>query len=201
MITAIVLAAGSSSRMGERNKLLLPVKGEALVSRVVRVLLESNVDQVWVVLGHQSEEVGAALKGHQVNLLYNGSYLSGMGSSIVKGIGYLPEGTEGFFIVQGDMPNLDVSMINASISKFTSLKRDGLLPIVAPAYQGKWGNPVLFDQSYAAQLKTLSGDQGARKWIKAHPDQLHLIEVDQPNRFLDLDTPEAYQQYLEHPEH
>ncbi|MEO1434251.1 MAG: nucleotidyltransferase family protein [Bacteroidota bacterium] len=196
MIIAIVLAAGSSSRMGDRNKLLLPIEGEALVSRVVGVLLQSAIHQVGVVLGHQSEEVAAALTGHRVDLLYNGAYPSGMASSIVKGVGYLPEGTEGFFIVQGDMPNLDVDLINTSMTTFLSLKRDGQQAIVAPAYQGKWGNPVLFDAAYAGKLKTLTGDQGARKWIKAHPDQLHLIEVDHPNRFLDLDTPEAYQKYV-----
>ncbi|MDA8234771.1 MAG: nucleotidyltransferase family protein [Clostridia bacterium] len=210
MVSAIVLAAGTSSRMQSPKQLLL-YQGRPLLRHVIETLSRSKVEKILVVLGHRHTEVAATLEGLPVDLVYNPNYASGQSSSVKAGLKALvgseslvdlkgsvglkdlgglisPKVAEtsckGVLFVLGDQPLLKIETINLLIDNFYA--KGG---IVAPYYHGIRGNPVLFDLSYLTEFEVLQGDIGAREIIYRHPDDLHKIEVTDPGILLDIDTP------------
>ncbi len=153
-IGAIVLAAGSSSRMGGgRHKLLLPLGERPVIRHVLDAILQSQARPVVVVVGHQADRVRAALAhspaDSDVSIIENPAYLQGMSSSIHVGLRELmrdeqqTQTIKGVLIMLGDQPLMTEHIIDALIEqKAVTDKR-----IVAPLYGGKRGNPVLFDAS------------------------------------------------------
>lgn len=184
MVTAIILAAGTSSRMG-KLKQLLTYHGRPLLRHVVDLVTQSSVDKIVVVLGHRQEEVAAALQGLPIQIVINQDYSSGQSSSVKAGLKALGSHSKGVLFVLGDQPLLKSETINLLIDSF--VRHGG---IVAPYYDGKRGNPVLFDLSFWAEFESLQGDTGAREIINRHPEALHKIEVNDPGILLDVDTPE-----------
>ena len=118
-IDAIVLAAGLSTRAGERNKLLLPLAGKPLIAHAVEAALGSLACKVHVVTGHQSDELAAALNDYTVNFVHNPNYAEGMSSSIKSGIRTLPTDLDGVVLCLGDMP-LETDPSNSPLSGFGS---------------------------------------------------------------------------------
>lgn len=193
MVTAIVLAAGTSSRMGQLKQ-LLDYHGRPLLHHVVDNLCRSGVDKIVVVIGHRQSEVAAVLEGLPVQIVINPDYASGQSSSIKAGLKALAApgfdavsgtGRQGVLFVLGDQPLLKPETINLLTEYF--LRHGG---IAAPYYRGVRGNPVLFDLSFWAEFDSLQGDTGAREIIARHPEALHKIEVTDPGIFFDVDTPE-----------
>lgn len=193
MVTAIVLAAGTSSRMGKLKQLLV-YHGRPLLRHVIDNLSLSKVDKIIVVLGHRHNEVAATLEGLPVQLVNNQDYASGQSSSVKAGMralaGFFSPVSEdtnrqGVLFVLGDLPLLKPETINTLIENFMHFGG-----IVAPFYQGVRGNPVLFDLSFRTEFDSLQGDTGAREIIARHPEALHRIEVTDPGILLDVDTPE-----------
>lgn len=193
MVTAVVLAAGTSSRMGELKQ-LLTYQGQPLLRHVVDIVNQSSVDKIMVVVGHRLQEVTAALDGLPLQIVINHDYASGQSSSVkagVKALGNCNSNPEvktdraGVLFVLGDQPLLKPETINLLIEGF--LRHGG---IIAPYYQGKRGNPVLFDLSFRPEFEALQGDAGAREIITRHPELLHKIEVTDPGILVDVDTPE-----------
>lgn len=192
MVTAVVLAAGTSSRMGQLKQ-LLTYQGRPLLRHVIDIVSRSSVDKIVVVLGHRQDEVAAVLEGLPLQIVVNQDYASGQSSSVKSGLKALagpsssPEAETaraGVLFILGDQPLLKPETINLLIENF---KRYG--GIIAPFYQGKRGNPVLFDLSFQAEFDSLKGDAGAREIITRHPEALHKVEVTDAGILLDLDTP------------
>lgn len=193
MVSAIVLAAGTSSRMGSLKQLLL-YRGRTLLQHVIETLSRSKVDKIVVVLGHRQAEVAETLEGLPVHLVINENYADGQSSSVKAGLKALlglrslkapGNSREGVLFVLGDQPLLKTETINLLIDNF--IAKGG---IVAPYYHGTRGNPVLFDLSYLSEFELLQGDTGAREIINRHSDELHKIEVTDPGIIMDIDTPE-----------
>lgn len=192
MVTAIVLAAGISSRMGSLKQ-LLTYHGRPLLRHVIDNLSRSKVDNIIVVIGHRHQEVAASLEGLPVQLVINPDYTTGQSSSVKTGIRALPNpitfatntNRQGVLFVLGDLPLLKPETIDILIENF--MDNGG---IIAPFYQGTRGNPVLFDLSFRAEFDSLQGDTGAREILARHPEALHRIDVTDPGILLDLDTPE-----------
>jgi len=192
MITAIVLAAGTSSRMGQLKQ-LLNYHGRPLLRHVIDIISRSSVDKIVVVLGHRREEVAATLEDLPLQIVANQDYASGQSSSLKAGLKALatlsstPKAETcrtGVLFVLGDQPLLKPDTINLLIENF--MRHGG---IVAPYYRGMRGNPVLFDLSLRAEFDSLQGDTGAREIIYRHPELLHKIEVTDRGILLDVDTP------------
>ncbi len=183
---AVVLAAGSSRRMGPVNKVLEPIDGVPMVRRVVDRLLEAAFDPVVVVTGHQAGEVRVALAGARVRFAHNPDHEHGMGSSLAVGARALDDGTS-TLVALADMPDVTTG----HLLQLRAAYAEGGATVVAPTYEGRRGNPVLFDGSLLGQLRTCSGDQGARELVKGAGEGLRLVPVDAPGVLLDLDTPQA----------
>jgi len=179
MITAILLAAGQSSRTGSKNKLLLSYKKKKLIQHAIQNILKSNVDDILVVLGKNKDQIKKVLpKKKIIRTFYNKHYKSGMSSSIKLGIKHLSKKTTHFFICLADMPNIKASHYK---------QQD--VPIVS-FYQARQMNPVLFPYSFHQKLKKIQGDIGAKNILKK--TEIVKIKVLKSSFFKDLDTVEDF---------
>lgn len=176
MIAAIVLAAGTSSRMG-RQKLLLPLReGRPLIRLSLERVLEAGLDDVVVVLGRDAEAVAAALAGLAVRTVVNPRYAEGQSTSLRAGLDALRPGTEAVVITLGDQPLPDPGLIGRLVAAF----REPRSAIVVPRYRDGRGNPVLFAASVFDELRGVTGDQGARAVIARDAARVAEVAVDAP---------------------
>jgi molybdenum cofactor cytidylyltransferase len=196
MVTAIVLAAGESRRMGAL-KPLLPYGSATVLQTVVRSLKASPVDRVLVVLGHRSEEIAASLKGEGVETVFNPRYLDGMLSSVQAGIAAAPEETAWFVIALGDQPSLRPSTVTQLLNE----TRNGGTGIVVPSYSGRRGHPLLIHARYRGEIGALSGETGLRELVQRHPDAIRHVVVPDERVLSDMDTPEDYARELRRMDH
>ena len=187
-ITAIVLAAGRSTRMGAANKLLADVGGRPMVRHVVEAALASAAEPVLVVTGHQESEVRAALAGLEVTFVRNLDYTKGLSSSVKAGIGAVPEAACGGLVLLGDMPQITAAHLGHLIAAFAEDRGNS---IIVPTHAGKRGNPVLWPRAYFAEMLQLEGDAGARRLLAAHASSVREVDVGTDAIFADVDTPEA----------
>ncbi|MEO1232081.1 MAG: NTP transferase domain-containing protein, partial [Myxococcota bacterium] len=186
-VAGIVLAAGRSTRMGVRNKLLQRLDGVPMVTRVVDQLLEAPLDPLLVVVGHEAEDVRAALRGRPVKFVDNREYAEGMGTSLRAGVRALDTEVDGAVVALGDMPFVTAAHVEQLIGAF-----EGHPPrIVIPVRDGRRGHPVLFGAGYFEEMRGLSGDVGARELLQRHRAFIREITIDDDAIYLDVDTPEA----------
>lgn len=185
----VLLAAGRSTRMGGPNKLLAPLRGEALVLHAARAALASRASRpLIVVTGHQAGEVEAALVGLEgITFVRNHRYADGLSTSLIAGVDALARDIDGAVVMLGDMPLVGPNIIDALIAAFHDRPHAGA---VAPARDGAWGNPVLIARALFAGLGALSGDAGARKLLEGRGDVL-LLPVEEDAPFIDADDPAA----------
>jgi molybdenum cofactor cytidylyltransferase len=188
-IAAIVLAAGRSSRMAPHNKLLIADKaGKPMIARVVDNVLSSGARPILVVTGHMRDAVEEALGGRPVTMLHAPDYAEGLAASLKTGIAAVPPECAGAIVCLGDMPLVTGRMIDRVLSMHDA--DEGRL-IVQPTYQGKPGNPMLWDRRFFDEIMQLSGDTGARLLVRQHADSACEIEIGDDAILRDFDTPES----------
>ena len=183
MISSILLAAGQSKRMQGENKLIKKIKGIPLIQHAIKNILDSPIEELIIVLGHQKEIIEKLIdKNKKIKIVFNKDFKSGMASSIKSGIKNLSKEVDAFFICLGDMP-----MINANIyDQLINAKSDK--EIIVPVYKGQRGNPVLFSISMKKKLMSITGDTGAKQILKLNEDKIINLEVDDKNITRDFDT-------------
>ena len=191
-IAVILLAAGESRRMGEANKLLLPVAGEPLVRRTARLLASLDNARVMVVLGHEADEVRAALAGLDVEPTVNPAHAEGQRSSVYHGL--IQAGNATFSMVTpADMPRLTAADCISLIATHRAAP-DG--SVTMPMRHGpdgtERGNPIML--SGAARDEVVSGgiNLGCRGLLDRRPELIQIHTTTSDGFFVDLDTPEAY---------
>ena len=187
MITAILLAAGLSSRTKQLNKLLINYKKKKIIQHSVSNILSSKIDYLLVITGRNHNKIRRYIpKKRNVKIIFNKNYKLGMSTSIKKGINYLPKDTNYFFITLADMPNIKKHHYNKMIDL---IKKNKNIPIV-PFYKSQQFNPVLFPMLFATKLKKLKGDTGAKKILtKTKIKKIQFLN----NSFLkDFDTLEDF---------
>ena len=174
MISAIVLAAGQSIRMGDDNKLVKKYKNRYLINHILNTLIKSKIEKIIVVLGFEKSRVRKIIiKNKKINFVFNKNYKSGMASSIKTGLKRVSKKNIGFLIVQADMPLISKNIINSICYAIKNNKKE----IIAPTYKGKIGNPVGFKISIIKKLIKIRGDYGAKKMIQKNKIKLALIKV------------------------
>ena len=187
-VAAIVLAAGRSTRMGAVNKMLAEIGGKPLVRIAAEQALASHAQPVIVVTGHEREKVGAALKGLPVRLVHNKDFAEGLGTSLKTGIGAVPEEADAAIVCLGDMPQVDVALINRLIAAFDP-ERGAL--VVVPNIEGRRGNPVVWSRRFFHDLMSIQGDVGARHLIGNYAEAVVEVPVAGDAALTDVDTPES----------
>lgn len=180
----LVLAAGTSGRFGDPNKLLADLDGTPLVEHAVRTLQEAGLNPVIVVTGYQSQQVTDAVAHLDITIVENPDYEAGHGSTVATGMAHVPQDREGVVIALGDMPFVDPKTIATLLRAHAA----GLGSVLAAAYQGARGNPVLFDAAHFDALRSLSGDTGGKSLIRTVNDAV-LVETGDPGVLRDVDTP------------
>jgi molybdenum cofactor cytidylyltransferase len=185
MTGAIILAAGESSRLGQPKQNLV-FNGQTLLQRAADSALQSECKPVIVVLGANNSTI-IPPKGAIV--LYNKDWKEGMASSIRMGIDELNKhlSVDKVFIMLCDQPFVNPALLNTLIEKQLQTGK----PIVACAYSGTTGVPVLFDRSLFAELLLLQGHEGAKKILTTHANQIATIPFEQGS--IDIDTPSDYE--------
>ena len=166
-MAAIILAAGRSSRMGS-HKLAAALQGTTNSELGPRRRLREPGRSVIVIIGHEAEQVDAALRAERWFLaIHNPWYVEGMSTSLRIGLAATPKDVDGAIILLGDQPLMTAEIINAMIAE-SAREPDA---IIAASYEGRRGNPVLFPRQYFAELDTITGDEGGRSVLTRHPEQ------------------------------
>ena len=187
-VAAVVLAAGQSSRMAPRHKLLVKDSaGRAMIARVVDAVLASKARPVLVVTGHRAPEIEAALAGRSVRFVSAPDYAAGLSASLRAGLAALPAASPGALVVLGDMPLVSADTIDRLIEAYDP---DEGRTIVVPTHDGQTGNPALWDRRYFPAMMALSGDSGARSLMRQHAEAVAEIAAD-ATVLRDFDTPES----------
>jgi molybdenum cofactor cytidylyltransferase len=186
-VAALVLAAGSSRRMGGANKLLQPVGGIAMLRRAVNAALASRCTPVLVVTGADADAVQACLGGLDVQCEHNPEHASGMASSLRCGLVALPADADAAVVLLADMPQIDGGHVDRLLAAFDPRQPK----IVAPVRDGRRGNPILWPREFFAEMMAVEGDVGARELLQRHAAQVELVSFDDDAIFADVDTPAA----------
>ncbi|MGE0667657.1 MAG: NTP transferase domain-containing protein [Sphingomonadales bacterium] len=189
-VAAVVLAAGMSSRMGGRNKLLREIGGQPMIRRTVEAVLASSAAPVTIVTGRDEAEIRTALEGLAVSFTHNPDFAAGMAGSLKAGIAAVPADADAAVVALGDMPFVTAHHIDRLIAAYDE---DEGRTICLPTHDGKWGNPVLWSRRYFPEMLGITGDKGARGLLHAYADKVCEVPMDDTGILRDFDTPEAFE--------
>ena len=183
----IILAAGLSTRFG-RPKQLMDLNAKPLLEWVIDACLSSRLDKIVAVLGADALQIesGLALKYSDRRLLtiINPQYRDGMSQSLRAGLAAVMQDFPAVMFLLGDQPLVSSTLIDRLLERFRESEKD----ICVPVHQGKRGNPTLFSSRFYKRLLTVTGDIGAREVIKAFPEAVLSVEIEDPLPFFDIDT-------------
>ena len=183
-ISVLILAAGSSTRLGQ-PKQLVEFEGQTLIERITHTALSVS-DEVLVVLGANIGLIKPKLEAfsNRINIIENFDWQEGMGTSIRIGMENLAPKSDAVIILLSDQPLISQVLLQNMVQTFANKK----FPIVACDYGGQLGVPILFDKSFFPKLLKLKGEQGAKSFLKNYPEEITTISFKEG--LFDIDTPE-----------
>lgn len=186
-VAGILLAAGTSSRMGS-NKLLLELDGESVLRGAVRRALAGGLSPLTVVLGHEPDAARREIEDLPCRWALNPLYEQGVNTSLKHGVGALPPEARAATVLLADMPFVSPEMIAAMIARY----RASAAPLVISDYEGINAPPMLYDRSLFPELLAMTGEGCGRQVVKRHRAEAEVLSW--PAAALaDLDVPEDYQ--------
>ena len=188
MISAIVLAAGESRRMGQ-PKMLLPWGESTVLGQVISVLRSAGVEDIVTVTGGFREQVEAIATRKGSPVVFNPEYAGNeMLSSIQCGLRSLKAEAEATLICLGDQPQVQ----ERSVRRVTETFEMSRSKLVVPSYQMRRGHPWLVARSLWGEILAMMSPQSPRDLLNAHSNEIEYVNVDNPSILQDLDTPEDY---------
>jgi molybdenum cofactor cytidylyltransferase len=185
---AIVLAAGLSRRMGDRNKLLCPISGIPMIRHMVVTYHTVTQSPICVVVGHQADLVTAALKDTPAEIHFNSDYAQGQATSVACGLRMLGR-CDRFFIGLGDQPSLTPSNLETLLQAHTTGDPG---KIAIPQHEGQRGNPIVVPDGLRAELLADPRAPGCKKFTREHPEHVRFLPLAESGFYADVDTPAAY---------
>ncbi|WP_430784569.1 nucleotidyltransferase family protein [Virgibacillus flavescens] len=186
-ISAILLAAGFSSRMG-KLKALLPWEGIPLINYQIEQLQQAGIDEIIVVLGYQSDQIKRVISKFAVKTIVNEQYEQGKSSSICKGAESISHDTEGIVVTAVDQP-VPCQTLKYLILHLTSYQPAAVIPV----YQGKSGHPILFHKDIRKDLLTVKEEtKGMRDIIQNHHNIVAYLPVNDSAILLNFNNPSDY---------
>lgn len=191
MISGILLAAGESRRMQGAFKPLLKWGKRTVIGECVHQMRNSQLAEIFVVLGHRELEIRQSLAGSGVQYAINEDYRKGMLSSVKTGLANLSPNEDAVLIALVDQPMITKEIINQLIEAFGK----GDKGIALPTYQGKHGHPIIVSSKYFDDIMQLdeNSDEGLRAFINTHRHDCLEVPVDAPAVIEDIDHPEDYE--------
>lgn len=188
MITAVVLAAGQSKRMG-RPKMLLPWGETTVLEHVIHTLISAGLEEILVVTGGVREKVEALLQG-SARLVFNPDYERGEMLSSLQ-VGLREASGEAVLVVLGDQPQVQKSSLELVLEVFFRTRSS----IIVPSYNMRRGHPWLIAKKYWKEIMEMGSGISLRDFLNRHADEIHYVDVDDPGVLQDLDTPADYLKY------
>jgi molybdenum cofactor cytidylyltransferase len=185
MISMVILAAGKSTRMHGRNKLLANVGGVPMIRRVVQAALSSKVNEVIVVVGWEEEKIRSAIVGLDCSIAVNRNYEEGQSSSVKVGLAEVNSSSRAVLILPGDVAKIDTSPINMVIEKYYQA---GCVIAIA-SHEGRSGHPILLDKQLFPEISRINEETfGLKAVVKKHQNEVCLVETGSRNVLKDVDT-------------
>lgn len=188
-IAGILLAAGTSSRMGS-NKLLFELNGESVLRGAARRALAGGVSPLLVVLGHQADRARQELEGLPCQTALNLDYEQGINTSLKAGVAALmalSADIQATVVMLSDMPFVTPEMIAGLIERYRSTEA----PLVISDYEGVNAPPMLYDRSLFGELLAMTGEGCGRQVVKRHRHEAEVLAWP-AEALTDLDVPEDY---------
>ena len=198
VVGAVLLAAGSGSRLGGRPKSLLELGGVPLIRRQLIALSGAGVDEVAVVLGHHADVIEAAVQAFPVTLVRNPAPDDGQASSVRIGLQALSGKLDAVIVALADKPLVNAQDITALIAAF---KQRGDAAMVVPRVAGEPGNPVIFEAGLRDEWLAGDVDAACRRWREDHPGRVHWFDTDNGRYRVDIDTPADLLRFTERTGH
>ncbi len=192
LVSAIVLAAGASKRMGADNKLLLPLGGRPLITHVVDAVGRARIGELLVVTGYQPDRLQAALAGRDVLFVHNDAYERGMATSFQAGIRAASAGSSGYMICLADLPMIAAEEYDAAISAFGRALAADAQAIVRPVFRGQPGHPVILAASYRTEIAAPGAAKACRTILHCHRARVRELEWTTDHVVRDVDSNAAY---------
>jgi len=193
-VAAIVLAAGESRRMGELNKLTLAVAGVPLLRHTASTLLDSELGEIVVVVGHEQQTAQALLDGLPLRVVSNARYAEGQMTSVHRGMQALSEPCDGVMVCLSDQPLLQVEDINRLIAAFLYRCPTSVL---VPTWQGRRGNPIILAYQHRGVILGGERNLGCKRLIENNPELVTPLETENDHVVFDIDTLADYQQVVQ----
>jgi molybdenum cofactor cytidylyltransferase len=194
-VTAAVLAAGKSSRMG-KSKPLFPIGGIPMAEVTLRKLLPFPFERIVCVTGHLHEAIREMIEieDSRFEWIYNPAYAEGQSTSLRRAADCRPDPEHGLMVFLADQPFIRTETIGKVISEVRAAAALGGKCVVQPVYCGQKGHPVYFSGAMLDLFSGLQGDIGA-KTVIAHADRHLLVPVEDEGVIIDLDTLDEYEKY------
>ena len=191
MISGILLAAGESKRMQPDFKPLLKWGKRTVIGECVHQLRNSQLADIYVVLGHREADVRARLAGTGVQFAVNEDYRKGMLTSVKTGLAMLGPNTDAVLIALVDQPMIQSALINQLIEAYG----DGGKGIVIPTHNGKHGHPIIVSVGYVDEIMQMddTAEGGLRRFINDHKNDWLEVPVNTPDVLEDIDVPGDYE--------
>jgi len=187
-LSAVLLAAGESRRMGSINKLTLPINGTPLLRRTAETLARSDLVELVVVVGHEQEVARELLQGIPARIVYNADFGDGQMTSVYHGLAALQQPCAGVMICLSDQVLLDVDDIRTISRGFDKCPTS----IMVPVYAGQRGNPIVLDYAHRETILADRKNLGCKRLIEKNPELVTVLEMPNDHVLIDIDTPEAY---------
>lgn len=188
-IVILILAAGSSTRMGTAKQLLV-AGNTTLLGVTIESALKSAANKVYCVLGANAQVISRSISKYNVESIFNPHYKSGLSSSIVTGIEHLSnQNFDAVLLVLGDQPLVSSDYLNKIIDTFKNHERK----IIVSKYNETIGVPAIVPKIYYKNLLKLKGDKGAKDFLNNRKKA--IIQLEKTN-LMDIDTKKDYQDYI-----
>ncbi len=192
-VAGVLLAAGQSQRMGETNKLLLPVQGRSLLQRSIDLLAASGLDPVVVALGYRLQDSAPIVCAAGLPFVVNNQYADGQQSSLRVALDAIGSEPHACMVILADLPQLKAQTLAAL---YQAVQTAPHADAWVPTYRGTWGNPRVLSQRWYRAL--CRGEvSSARELFAGSPDGVECVPVDDPGVVHDIDTPADYRAFLE----
>lgn len=191
MISGVVLAAGSSSRMSG-SKQLLPFRGKPILQHVIDAASEAALDEILVVIGHEEDDLRSAIRlPPDGRFILNLDHEAGLSTSLVAALQASDPLSEAAVVLMGDQPTISPAVIRTLVWNF----QETMMPVVRAEFRDRPG-PALLSAGIWPDLMTLEGDVGAREFIESNPDLVETVRFDE-DAPIDVDSDEAYSRLVE----
>lgn len=196
MVSAILLAAGESKRMGEQDKLFLMYEGKWIINHTMQNLWACKKSELIIVMSNNDNNLLDGESSEEIRVVVNPHFKKGMTTSIQAGVKAAKESNNGYMICLADQPLMQKKDYDEIINRFELIYAHDKDCIIIPTYRGQKGNPVIFSSSYRQTILDHQHMEGCKEIVKANKQHVYVVAMDSDRVLRDVDTPEDYKKLI-----